>query len=206
MKRVPTFRLIILLSLIVVLWILFPAISSLSYGLDSMIRLDPHKSKDYDSIFVEGRTRPRLMIPWLSRSTPVDYMRLRYTPNAAHQEYGIMFVDPHTLAYAAYDHCEASPAHLANRLVSAQPILDWINSQPHSIHSSSHVEDADEIYSVINTVRTNDLEHFRLPSNLKLQNYSTGFQSPPKKSGPTILSGAIVFMVGLSLFMRSKRR
>jgi hypothetical protein len=160
-----------------------------------MIRLDPQISKDYNCIFVEGHSAKGFTVPWLSRSTPAQYLRLRYTPNDEHQAYGIMFIDPQALAYEAHDCCAVAPAHLASQLSSPQPILDWMRSQPHSALASSHTNDANEIYKTICALKSSDLEHFTLPANFPLKNFVIGHQSLARRDGPDLLTFSLLVML-----------
>ncbi len=184
---------------IAIVWLLIPALASWHWGLSAKIRLDPQISEDYDSIFVEGETAKKFMVPWLSFHTPIEYLRLRYTPTNDDQPYGIMFIDPKSMAYEAASGYLATPSHLKGRLDSPQAILDWIRSQPGSAHTTSHTNDAQEIYNVIQTVASKDLEHFKLPTNFPLRNLDIGHQSQPKKNRPNLLSVLVLVVLWLPL-------
>ena len=179
-------------------WFLIPAAESWYFGRDSMIRFDPKISRDYNCIFVEGHSAKSFTVPWLSRSTPVQYIRLRYAPNDDKQEYGIMFVEPRTLAYEAHDCCAVAPVNPGGRLSSPQPILDWIRSQPHAALADSNTNDAAEIFNAINTLASCDLEHFTLQTNVPLQNFVISHQWLAKR-GPDLSTGISLFLFCLSL-------
>lgn len=141
----------------------------------SLLRFDPRVSSDYNCIFVEGKSRPSFAVPWLSRSTPIDYLRIRYTPNSERQPYGIMFVDPGTLAYEAHSGFAQRPTRMAGRLDSPVLVRDWMRSQAWSAQAPSHDGDALEIHSAILALsRASDLEHFELPANLRLSHFQIG--------------------------------
>jgi hypothetical protein len=161
----------------VVACVLLPAGACWLWGRSSLIRLDPQVSRDYNCIFVEGHTRNVFAVPWLSRSTPLDYLRIRYTPHAEHQEYGIMFVDPKTMAFASFPFCAKWPSILHNRLDSPTPVLDWMRSQPASTQSVSHTNDASEVYAAIQALSQTDLEHFALPTGFALHGFVLGHHS-----------------------------
>ncbi len=126
---------------------------------------------------VEGRTFPSFAVPWLSRSTPIDSLRIRYTPHADHQPYGIMFIDPKTLAYEAHSGFAERPTHLSGRLDSSVLVRDWMRSQAQSAQAASHDGDAQEIYSAIVALSQADLEHFTLPASITLLHFQIGHSS-----------------------------
>lgn len=160
-----------------IVWLVLPSLGNRWIGQSSMLRFDPIVSTDYNCIFVEGHTRPSFAVPWLSRSTPADYLRIRYTPHAGHQPYGIMFIDPKTLAYEPHSGFSEKPTHLAGRLDSSSLIRDWMRSQAQSAQAASHDGDAQEIYAAITELARADLEHFTLPASIALTHYRIGHTS-----------------------------
>lgn len=156
------------------LWIVMPAFGNRWTGQSSLLRFDPKVSTDYNCIFVEGRTFPSFSVPWLKRSTPIDYLRIRYTSHADHQPYGILFVDPKTLAYEAHSGFADRPTHLSGRLDSPRLVRDWMRSQAQSAQAPSHDGDALEIYSALVALSATDLEHFTLPASVTLSHFEVG--------------------------------
>jgi len=186
-------------------WLVIPSLSNRWLGQSSLLRFDPKVSTDYNCIFVEGRTHPSFAVPWLSRTTLVDYFRLRYTPHAGHQPYGIMFIDPKTFAYESRSGCADRPTQLSGKLDSSGPIKDWMRSQDQSSQSASHDGDADEIYSAIVALSQTDLEHFTLPASITLSHFQIGHASLTdhhNPSWPTDL--AILMMIWLPVFDRKQ--
>ena len=176
--------LLLIAAYVAIVWFLLPAWASWEWGISSMVRLDPRISKDYNCIYVEGYSYKAFKVNWLFRSTSLDYIRIRYTPNSETQDYGIMFVDPRSFACEAHTNFARAPIDLSARLDSAKSVLDWINSQPHSTRSSSHTNDAEEIYQVIRELAPKDLEHFKLSADYKLNNFAIKYQFPVKRGGP----------------------
>jgi hypothetical protein len=189
-----------------IVWFLLPAWASWEWGLSSMIRLDPQVSKDYNCIYVEGYSYKAFKVHWLSHSTPADYIRIRYTPNGETQDYGIMFVDPRSFAYEAHTNFTRTPIHLSARLDSEKPVLDWIDSQPHSTQSPSHTNDAQEIYQVVRELTPKDLEHFTLPAGYKLNNFMIKYQFPVKRGGPDWLSCTVLLVIVLQVVLNAQKR
>lgn len=159
-----------------------------------MVRFDPKLSKDYNCIFVEGHSAKGIAVRWLCRSTPIEFLRLRYTPNDEHQAYGIMFIDPRTMAFEAHDCCVAMPTHLGSRLTSPK-LLAWLRSQPHSAEAASHTNDASEIFSTISALKPCDMEHFSLATNFPLHNFVIGHQSLADRGGPNLLTLSLLVMM-----------
>ncbi len=158
--------------------VILPSLGNRWFGRSSMLRFDPKVSTDYNCIFVEGHSRPSFAVPWLSRSTPVDYLRIRYTPHADHQPYGIMFINPKTLAYDAHSGFAEWPTQLSGRLDSPVLVRDWMRSQTQSAQTPSHDGDAEEIYSAIVALsQAADLEHFTLPATIPLSHFQIGHSS-----------------------------
>lgn len=189
----------------VIAWIILPGAASRMCGNFSIVRLDPRFSKDYNCIFVEGHTADRFLIPWLCHSIPLDYLRIRYTPNDSQQDYGIMFIDPRTLAFESHNYCAKGPIHLAGRLGTSQPILDWMRSQPHSLIAPSHTNDAVEVFGVVQKLRLQDLEHFSLPAGYPTTNFVVGFQSIAKNEGPSISTCLPLVLIWLPVISKISR-
>ena len=197
--------LLLIAAYVAIVWFLLPAWASREWGISSMIRLDPRISKDYNCIYVEGYSYKDFKVHWLISSTPVDYIRVRYTPNGEIQDYGIMFIDPRSFAYEAHTNFARTPIHLSAQLDSAKPVLDWINSQPHSTQASSHTNDAEEIYQVIRELAPNDLEHFKLPPDYKFNNFTVKYQFPVKRGGPDWLSCTVLVVIILQVVLNAKK-
>ena len=181
------------LVFITIIWFLLPAADNRYFGQSSLVRFDPQISTDYNCIYLEGYSARRFTVPWLTRSTPVSYLRFRYTPNDDDTPYGILFVDPRTFAYEAHAGWAAAPTRLTGRLDSPQPILDWIRSQPHSALAPSHTNDAREIYAALRQLAPRDLEHFSLATNAPLHNFTIGFQKLGKRDRPDFLQSMWIF-------------
>ena len=203
-----TIALLLTVGLFAFEWFIFPSLSNLKYGQDSMVRFDPKVSTDYDCINVEGYSKPRFTPRWLSRHTPVEYMRIRYTPHSDTQEYGIMFVDPRSMAYEAHAGFVASPpTRLAGRLDSPDIIRNWMQSQPQSSQASSHIADAQEIYDAVTVLAKSDLEDFTLPASSALSQFKIGFVSLPDKDHPHWASTLmLLFLIWIGVFSREKKR
>ena len=187
---------------IVTVGVLLPAGASWFLGRSSMVRFDPRISKDYNCIFVEGHISKRFAVSWLSRNTPLDCLRLRYTPNADSQQYGIMFIDPRTFAYEAHDCCVTSPVRLSSRLDSPEQILDWMRSQPQATQSPSHTNDAQEIFRAIRLLAPCDLEHFTLPPGFPLKNFTIGYQSIARRDGLGWVSVLVLLTIWIPVVSR----
>lgn len=111
-----------------------------------------------------------------------------------------MFIDPHTLAYQAFNGFASVPGRLQNRLDSPQPILDWMQSQRHSTTTPSHTNDAREIYEAVCTLASCDLEHFMLPTNRPLQNFVIGHQNLAARNGPDLAGLWVLLIMWLPTF------
>ncbi len=159
------------------MWLVIPSLVNRRFGQSSLLRFDPKVSTDYKCIFVEGHSRPSFAIPWTIRSTPTDYFRIRYTPLAKDQPYGIMFVDPRTLAYEGHAGFAERPTHLSGRLDSPAIVRDWMRSQFQSAQAASHDGDAQEIYAAIVALAQRDLEHFTLADGVTLSHFQIGYAS-----------------------------
>ena len=169
---------------LVAMWLLLPMLANLVFGEYSLLRFDPQVSKDYNCVFVEGYARKGLAVPWLRRSTPIKYFRLRYTPHDGKQPYGIMFVDPQSFAFEAHAEFAKKPTRLAGKLDSPSAIRDWMRSQPHSTNAASHDVDAREILAAMTTLANRDLEHFTLPGDFAMSNFRIGHARLPKRHPP----------------------
>ncbi len=180
-------------------WFVLPSLGNRWDGQYSLLRFDPKVSTDYNCIFVEGHTRPSFAVPWLSRRTPVDYLRIRYTPHADQQPYGIMFIDPTTLAYEAHSGFADRPTQLSGRLDSPVLVRDWMRSQAQSSQAASHDGDAQELYSAIMALSQADLEHFTLPATITLSHFQIGHTSLTDHHCP---SWPITFMVLIPIWFR----
>jgi len=181
---------------IVTLWFLLPAGASWYWGRYSLVRFDPQVSRDYNCIFVEGRAARRFGVTWFLPSTPVDYLRIRYTPRVENQAYGILFIDPRTRAYEAHAGGASQPTRLAGKFDSPQVILDWLRSQPNATQAPSHTNDARELFEAIGALGPRDLEHFNLATNYPLKNFVIGHQSLAKRDTPRwseILALAVIW-------------
>ena len=137
---------------------------------------------------------------------PDQYLRLRYTPLCDDQCYGIMFIDPQTLAYEAHAGCATVPTNLTGRLDSPQIILNWMRSQPHAAQSASHTNDAQEIFNAIQVLAPLDLEHFSWPTNQALKNFTIGHQWLVKSDFPRITDISVLALLWLGEISRAKRR
>ena len=198
--------LLLIAAYLAIVWFLIPAWASWKWGLSSIIRFDPRISKDYNCIYLEGYSYKTFKIHWLSRSTPMDYVRLRYAPNGENQDYGIMFVDPRSFAYETHNSFVSVPTHLTERLDSPQPILDWMRSQPHSTQSPSHTNDAQEIFQVIRILAPKDLEHFKMATDYKLNNFVIKYQFPVKHGGPDLLSGLVLLVIIVQVLLNARKQ
>jgi hypothetical protein len=181
------------------MWLVIPSLDYRWSGRSSRLRFDPKVSVDYNCIFVEGHSLPSFAVPWLSRSTPIDYLRIRYAPQDDGQPYGVMFVDPKTLAYSVHSGCVERPAQLSGRLDSPSLVRDWMRSQAKSAKAASHDGDAQEIYSAIVALSQLDLEHFTVPQRAELANFQIVHASrvshlPP--FWPSTLFALIPFWIG----------
>jgi hypothetical protein len=184
---------------IALVWYLFPALESRYFGHSSWIRFDPKKSNDYNCIYVEGHSARTFSPIWLTHKIPLKFLRIRYTPNNNQDDYGIMFVDPQAFTFEAHDRFASEPSHLAARLDSPSPILNWIRSQPHSLGLPSHTNDAEEIYEAIRLLASRDLMHFSLPTDFKTNSLSIGYSSLAKDDGPTISNNLPLVLFWLPL-------
>jgi hypothetical protein len=162
--------------LFVVAWLIIPSLENKFFGKSVLLRFDPKFSKDYDCIFVEAYSQRSFAVPWLKRSTPIKYLRLRYTPLGEQQPYGIAFVDPKTLAFEAHPGFAQNPGQLSGKL-NTSAIFDWMQSQPQSIKTDSHVTDAQNIYDAVIALAPNDLEHFTLLDKTSFSNFQIGHTS-----------------------------
>jgi hypothetical protein len=188
-----------------VMLLLIPSLANRWNGQYSLVRLDPSLSTDYNCMFVEGHTHPSFAIPWLSRSTWPDYLRLRYTPLGDNQPYGIMFVDTKTFAYEAHSGFAKRPTHTSGRLDSPRRIRDWMRSQPHSAQAESHDGNAMEIYSAILALSQTDLEHFDLPAKTTLSHFQVGYTSPASRNRREWLTAFLALIpVWIGVFVQRK--
>ena len=159
-------------------WLALPSIFNRLFEPSSLIRLDPQFATDFNCIFIEGYGHPSFAVPWLVRSTPIQYLRIRYTPLGDHQPYGIMFVDPKTLAYEADAGFASTPTRLSGKLDSPSIIRDWMQSQPNSTKADNHKRDAQEIYdAILMLAQAKDLEHFTLPASMAHVSFQIGHTS-----------------------------
>ncbi len=170
-----------------IIWLVFfciilPSNANRRSGQSSCLRLDPTISTNYQFIFIKGYSRPRFKVPWISRSTPVDYLTVRYTPDLRDQD-GILFIDPNTLAYEAHKDLAKSPTNMSGHLDSPAPILDWMRTQP--VYWPEHVEDAQAIYDAVIALSHRDLEHFTLPEGTKLSHFKIGCSLLSDKHRPS---------------------
>lgn len=188
-----------------IVWIIMPSLANRYLGQCSLLRFDPKVSSDYNCIFVEGHSRASFAVPWSFRSTPIHYLRLRYTPNAERQPYGILFVDPKTLAFEAHAGFARKPTRLSGRLDSPIVIRDWMRSQPQSAQSDSHDLDAQEIYDAIVILAQKDLEHFTRPEEVSLSHFQIGHQSIPSKA-PPVWPATLVPVIGFWFGGRGKKK
>ena len=165
--------------LLTILWfglmlLLRPAYFNHRRGQVSLLRFDPIISTNYNCVFVEARTRAKFAAPLLSRSTPADYFRIRYTPHDGQQQYGIMYIDPKTMAYEGHSGFAAGPTRLSGKLDSPLIIQDWMRSQARHGETASDADDARELYESIVDLSKVDLEHFTLSTNRPLTNFEVG--------------------------------
>jgi len=191
---------------IVTLWFLLPAGASWYWGRNSLVRFDPQVSRDYNCIFVEGHAARRFRVTWFSPSTPVDYLRIRYTPLAENQAYGTLFIDPRTLAYEAQAGWASQPVRLAGKFDSPQVILDWLRSQPNATQAPSHTNDARELFEAIGTLGTRDLEHFNLSTNYAMKNFVIGHQSLAKRDTPRWSEILALAAIWVGLVERARKK
>ena len=89
MKKSVRNTLLLTAAYAVVVWVLLPAGAYWLLGRFSLVRLDPQVSRDYNCIFIEGHARNAFAVPWLSRSTPLQYpthplYAARGTPGVRH--------------------------------------------------------------------------------------------------------------------------
>jgi hypothetical protein len=203
-----TMRNLLLLTLlwILTLWILLPAWESWHWGRDAMVRLDPKISNDYNCVFIEAHSAKRFGLTWLQREIPDAYMRLRYTPLSEKQCYGIVFVDPRTLACEAHIGCASAPANLAGRLSSPQTILDWMRSQPGSLVLASHTNDAREIFDAVNILAPRNLAEFALPANYPMKNFAVGYTSHLRNDAPRWTEASTLALLWVGAIERAWRR
>ncbi len=194
--------------LLTVLWlgavgIIIPSLANIWMGRSSLVRFDPTVSTDYNCIFVEGHSQRSFAVPWMVRSTPIKHLRIRYTPIAGDQPYGIMFVEPNTLAFEAHSGFAKQPTQLSGRLDSPAIVGEWMRSQPRSVQASSHERDAQEIFDAIIHLSKRDLEHFTVPFDLSLSNFRLGHTSPANRDLP---SWPLILLVLIPIWLPALRR
>ncbi len=185
---------LITMGWLAIMWLVIPSLGNRWTGQSSLLRFDPKVSTDYNCIFVEGQSLPSFAVPWMSLRTPVDYLRIRYTPHADHQPYGIMFINPKTLAYEAHSGFAKRPTQLSGRLDSSVLVRDWMRSQAQSAEAASHDGDAQEIYSAIVALSQADLERFTLPTSITLSHFQIGHASLADHHLPSWLITVLVLI------------
>ncbi len=191
---------------IAIAWIGIPAVANRWLGESSLLRFDPAVSTDYNCIFVEGHSAPSFSVPWLAKGTPSEYLRLRYTPHADKQPYGIMFIDPKTLTYEAHAGFASGPTRLSGKLDSPSIIRDWMRSQPHSAEAISHERDAQEILDAILVLSHRDLEEFTRPFGDQPSQFRIGHRSTPDRNHPSWSSTFLVLIcIWLGVFGRKTK-
>jgi hypothetical protein len=184
MNAIPRHLWIISAIWIVSLWFVLPASFEWYGGRSSMVRFDPKISTDYNCIFVEAHSAKKFTVLWLARDRPGQYLRLRYTPRDD-EPYGIMFIDPQTMAFETHAGWASKPSHLAGKLDSPEVILNWMQSQPRSESQASHTNDARELFEAIRILAPQNLEKFALSTNCVLKNFTIGHQFPAKSDLPS---------------------
>jgi len=198
--------LVLTLLWLAVFWVIVPSLANRYLGQSSLLRFDPTVSSDYNCIFIEGHSRDSFAVPWTMHSTAVEYLRIRYTPLAKRQHYGIMFVDSKTLAFEAHIGFAKSPSRLSRRLDSPNIVRDWMRSQPWSAQAASHDRDAREIYDAIVALAPADLEHFVLPAGTALSHFTIGHTAGPNRDTPSWNLLLILIPLWLGVFVRRREK